>query len=211
MKKREKRFPYLVQWFVCLLPFLFAAGCIPRTIDLQPPLANAADVEAADGEAIEEGNMIVGHFSDRRGGRTYYLIGDIFGWFRYPKSVLTTDEAVTEVVRGFVEENAKSRGLLASQRAGATYQLSGEILQLRGTAYFEAEVRAVINFRLTTLDGSVTEQIYEKTHEVYLVRDAGFFAYRPVKKALEDALTEVISDAFEEDELQELLESGGEA
>ncbi|MGI9507524.1 MAG: hypothetical protein ACR2RE_31180, partial [Geminicoccaceae bacterium] len=162
-----------------------------------------------DEEEVTEGRLVLGHFSDRRGMAVKHWIGDIFGWFRYPKSVLATEEAVTVVVRRFVKDHAERRDLLTDRSADAIYQLSGEIIQLQGKAYLEAEARAEINVRLTTPDGS--EQVYEKSHEVYIVRSSGFFAYSSVKDALETALNKAIAEALEDDDFLEVIESAEEA
>lgn len=162
-----------------------------------------------DEEEVTEGRLVLGHFSDRRGMAVKHWVGDIFGWFRYPKSVLATEEAVTVVVRRFVKDHAERRDLLTDRSADAVYQLSGEIIQLQGKAYLEAEARAEINVRLTTPDGS--DQVYEKSHEIYLVRSSGFFAYGSVKEALEEALNKVIAEALEDDDFLEVIESAEEA
>lgn len=218
MTARQRRFPFLTTLIFGLVLSLFLGGCITRTMELE--LEQGGEIVAAEKakddeddedsdedeeEEATEGRLVLGHFSDRRGLTVKHWIGDIFGWFRYPKSVLATEEAVSVVVRRFVEDHAQRRNLLTDRRPQAVYQLSGEIIQLQGKAYLEAEARAEINVRLTTPDGS--EQVYEKSHEVYLVRSSGFFAYSSVKEALEDALNKAIAEALEDDDFLEVIES----
>jgi len=208
MHARRREFPCFIKFIAGLVLVLLMTGCIPRSIELELDRVELASKDDEEEAEPAEGRLILGHFSDRR-GKAPRWIGDIFGWFRYPKSVLATDESVTVVVRRFVQENAESRDLVTGRRAEATYQLSGEILQLQGTAYLEAQARAHINVRLTTPDGS--KQVYEKDHEIYLVRGSGFFAYGAVKEALEEALNKVIADALEDDDFLEVIESAEDA
>ena len=216
MVARQRQFPFLTISILGLMLSLFLGGCIPRTMELE--LEQGGEIVEAekakddedeedfeDEEDLTEGRLVLGHFSDRRGMAVKHWVGDIFGWFRYPKSVLATEEAVSVVVRRFVEDHARRRNLLTDRRPQAVYQLSGEIIQLQGTAYLDSEARAEINVRLTTPDGS--EQVYEKSHEVYIVRSSGFFAYSSVKDALETALNKAIAEALEDDDFLEVIES----
>ena len=186
-----------LKWVLGSALVVMLTSCMSEEVDL-----NFVPTYGADQALPIDSQLSLGHFSDHRDKGPFW-IGEILGQYRYPKTVLSTEEPVTRIVHNLVKENADNRGLLSARAANAAYQLSGEIIRLESIVADKAEARAFINVRLTTSDGS--KQVYQKLHRAYLVDTPDEPKRHTATELFKDALNQAVSEALDAEALREWL------
>lgn len=153
-------------------------------------------------------NLVIGHFSDRRGEGPKW-IGEDLGKLYFPMTVLKSLQPVDLVVRDVVKKNAEIRGLLSERGADADYQLSGEITRLYAKKSGSTEAHVLINIRLTRQEGS--KEVYQKQHNVDIVQAYSARRADQVVDLLEDALNQAVAEALDAQSFRDQLETAGDA
>ena len=186
-----------LKWVLGPVLVVMLMSCMSEEVDLK-----FISTYGPDHALPIDSQLSLGHFSDHRDKGPFW-IGEILGQYRYPKTVLWTDEPVSRIVHNLVKVNADNRGLLSARSADAAYQLSGEIIRLDSIVADKAEARAFINVRLTTSDGS--KQVYQKLHRAYLIDTPDEPKRHTATELLKDALNQAVSEALDAEDLREWL------
>jgi hypothetical protein len=189
-----------------LLLFLFSmVAALPScstteiSLDYQPKL----------GQNIPGPRKIsVGRFADTRQEGAYYL-GEVRTPIGTPLERISSRVPVDEVVRNAFSHGLSSRGMLSGP--GASYVITGEILELQGDQVVRPAGYAKIRVNLVHSSSGqiVFSRIYSGERESGIYRPGSGSPVPIIRELISRALQDVVDHALDDGALRENLNSEG--
>jgi len=158
--------------------------------------------KAVEPISAEAAPVSIGQFTDRRGTNKDW-IGEVRGRYYFPRSVLTTNRPVTEVVRNVVVDGANERGMLAELNDPPRYQIYGSIVRLEGLETAPSDAHAHLIIRL--FDLAESRDVHVGNYRADVSINAGSVGGNILDDVIEDALNRVVSESLDDPELQAIL------